>query len=71
MNAEIQAKGSAAGLRRKRQIAFNRAKSAQAMFYEGQSVKVIARHFGVKVSTIRKDLNKDLTLPINNPEITG
>ena len=69
MNAEIQRMGHEAGLKRRKQIAFNRAKKAQEMVSEGKSVRHIANYFGVDPSTITKDLKKDLTLLINNPEL--
>ena len=67
---KIQRQGHEAGLKRRRQIAFNRARTAQQMANEGMSVGRIAEHFGVSPDTISKDLKKDLTLLMNNPDLT-
>ena len=62
MNEEIKRKRLEASLRSRRQTAFNRAKTAQAMYQEGIGIAKIAERLGVKPRTISKDLKKDLTL---------
>lgn len=69
MTPEKQRSAHEAGLKRRRQIAFDRAREAQRMARQGMSVGKIAEHFGVSPRTIGQDLKKDLTLLIENPEI--
>ena len=58
-------------LKVRKQQAFERAKKAQAMHRDGMRPTQIARALRISKSTVNKDLKKDLTLLINNPEITG
>ena len=71
MNAEIKAKRLQASIKSRQLTAFYRARTAQAMHKEGVGIGEIAKRLGVNPRTISKDLKKDLTLLINNPELTG
>ena len=70
MDAEKRKNAHQASLASRRKTALNRARTAQRMASDGISVSKIAERLGVKPRTISKDLKKDLTLLVNNPDLT-